>query len=155
ACSFKATWNSYVCKHHYVDISIESEDSSIAPLTLSRNDGVTSEQNGSDPNYVSVSALPGYTYTWKFAGPSRALQIDLLHTKPGDWVELAVSYPSAKLHVYRDAEQSHTVSAAKSMDEFNASKGNKYFYDSTSGMLYLKLIPQSGTDWARVNIGQA
>lgn len=155
-CSFQQAWNSYACQHHYDDISIDSEGGqSIAPVTVTRSDGVSEQQSGQDPDYVSVSALPGYTYTWKFPQPATSLQIDYQHLRSGDQVELAFSYPSASCKLYRDAEQDSPIKAASSLSAFNASSGNLYYYDATSGMLSIKLIPQHGNDWARVNVEPA
>lgn len=156
ACSFKGIWDSYVCRHHYVNISIESSGGqNIAPLSISREDGVTSSQSGMDSNYVSVSALPAHDYNLHYAGLATNLQIDLQHTQAQDWVQLALPYPSARCHLYRDAAQDSTISAAKTMAEFNASHGEKYYYDQQQGLLYIKLIPQAGNDWARVNVDPA
>jgi cell surface hyaluronidase len=153
ACSFKGAWDSYICKHHYVSISIDSSGGqNIAPLTISRDDGVTSSQSGMDPNFVSVSALPAHAYNLRYTAPATILQIDLQQTQAGDWVQLTIPYPSARCLLYRDAAQESKISAAQSLVEFNASHGEKYFYDQQRGLLYIKLIPQAGNDWARVNV---
>lgn len=154
ACSFASAWNSYICAHHYDDISVESDGGqSIAPLTITRDDGISVTEAGmGSTNFVSVTALPSHTYTWQFPQPATTLQIDFLHTSPGDKVEMIFPYPTTSCHLYRDAEQDSPITAADSLATFNSSNGNKYYYDPTTKMLYIKLVPQGGNDWARVNV---
>jgi cell surface hyaluronidase len=156
ACTFKAAWNSYVCKHHYVNLSIDSTGGQdIVPFTITRSDGVTTSQTGMAGTYVSVSALPGQIYTLHYAQTATTLQIDLQHAQAGDWIELVLPYSPANFRLYRDSEQNKPIVAAQSLDDFNTSQGDKYYYDQSQGLLYVKLIPQSGNDWARVNVAPA
>lgn len=154
ACSFKAAWNSYVCQHHYTNVAIESNDQSFTSVTIDRDDGV-SLQSHVNENFFSVSALPKHIYSWHYTVPARTLQIDLSDTQAGDWVELVIPYSSAHCRLYRDADQNMQISAAQSLDEFNASSGQKYFYDPVKGLLYMKLLPQNGNNWARINVEPA
>jgi hypothetical protein len=156
ACAFKPAWNSFVCKHHYVNISLYSVNKQqVIPFTISREDGVTASQSGMDGIYVSVSAIPEHVYTLHYPQPATTLQLDLQHTQAGDWVELVIPYSSAHCRLYRDAEHNSPLSAAQSLAAFNASQGSTYFYDQKQGLLSIKLIPRNGNDWARVNVEPA
>lgn len=151
ACGFRAAWNAYVCRHHYVNVAIEDDSQNFTSVGITRDDGV-SQQSNVNENYFSVSSLPDYTYTWHYPQTARTLQIDLSNAQAGDWVELVIPYSTARCQLYRDAEQSQHIAAASSLTAFNASHGQEYYYDQTQGLLYIKLVPQNGNDWARVNI---
>jgi hypothetical protein len=156
ACAFKPAWNSYVCKHHYINISVFSTNKQqIIPFTISREDGVSTSQSGMDGVYVSVSAIPEHVYTLHYSQPATTLQFDLQHTQPGDWVELVIPYPSAHCRLYRDAEHNSPISAAQSLSAFDSSQGNTYYYDQKRGLIFVKLIPRNGDDWTRVNVEPA
>lgn len=153
SCTLNTTWNAYVCNHRYVNVAIESDGGQdIAPLTIVRDDGVKGQQLGQDGTYVSVSALPGHTYTWQFANSATTLQIDLSHAQASDTITLVIPYATANVQLYRDAEQDDLIGAVNSMSSFSSTTGSKYFYDSTQNLLYIKLVPQAGNDWARVNV---
>ncbi|HLI70617.1 MAG TPA: G8 domain-containing protein [Ktedonobacteraceae bacterium] len=151
SCTFRAAWNAYVCRHHFVNVSLDAGGVNLPSVTIARDDGVTWKSVVND-SYFSASALPDHTYTWSYTAPATTLQIDLTDAQSTDWVELIIPYSSANCHLYRDAEQDMSITAASSLDEFNASHGQQYFYDKTSGLLYIKLVPQNGNNWARVNV---
>jgi cell migration-inducing and hyaluronan-binding protein len=154
ACSFQQAWNSYICASHYINFTIDGQQGQIVvPLTLKRDDGVTCSQAGIDNTFVSFSALSdrGYTVQYNAHAP-QSLQIDFHALQADDWVKLTLPYPNIPFKLYRDAEQSNVMHAANSLDELNNSIGDKYFYDKTTGMLYLKAVPVTGRDWARINV---
>jgi hypothetical protein len=151
SCAFKSAWNAYVCRHHFVNIALDAGGVQLPAVTITRDDGVA-WQSIVDDSYFSASALPDRTYTWRYSAPAATLQIDLSDAQSADWVELIIPYAQANCHLYRDAEQNMSLSAASSLSEFNASHGQKYFYDKTQGLLYVKLVPQNGNNWARVNV---
>jgi cell surface hyaluronidase len=157
ACSFKQAWNTYICPGHYITFTIDSEqEPTVAPLLLKRDDGVTSSQTGVDSRFVAVSALPDRSYSLQYnADAPKTLQIDFFALQAGDWVNLTLPYPNISFVLYRDSEQSNIIQAANSLDELNSSAGEKYFYDKTANLLYLKAVPLSGRDWARINIEPA
>jgi cell migration-inducing and hyaluronan-binding protein len=153
-CSFKQAWNTYICAAHYITFTINSEqDPTVAPLVLKRDDAVTSSQAGLGSNFVSVSALPNRGYTVQYdADAPKTLQLDFQSLKAGDWVGLALPYPDIPFKLYRDAEESNVIVAVNSLAELNNSTGDRYFYDKATGLLYLKVVPVSGRDWARINV---
>lgn len=151
SCTFKATWDAYICKHHFVNIALDAGGVNISSVMIRRDDGASWKSIVND-SYFSASALPDHTYTWNYAAPATTLQIDLSDAQSTDWVELAIPYASAKCHLYRDAEQNMAISAASSLTAFNASNGQAYYYDQNQKLLYIKLVPQNGNDWARVNV---
>lgn len=150
-CTFKATWNAYICQHHFANVSLDGNGVNFSAVKITRDDGV-SWQSDVDDSFFSASALPDHTYTWQYSARATTLQIDLTDAHSADWIELVIPYTSARFHLYRDAEQDHPITAAASLDAFKASSGQKYFYDQASGLLYVRLIPQNGHDWARVNV---
>lgn len=151
ACTFKAAWNAYICKNHYVNVALDANGVNLSSVTITRDDGVTWQSIVND-SYFSASTLADHTYTWHYTAPATTLQIDLTDAQSTDWVELIIPYSSANCHLYRDAEQDMSISAASSLGAFNASHGQEYFYDQAQGLLYVKLIPQNGNNWARVNV---
>jgi cell migration-inducing and hyaluronan-binding protein len=154
SCSFKQTWNSYICADHYINFTIEGQ--AVVPLLLQRDDGIMCSQTGIDSTFVSISALPDRSYTIQYdAHASQTLQIDFHALQASDWVKLTLPYPNVPFRLYRDAEHSNVMHAANSLDELNRSAGDKYFYDKSTGLLYLKAVPISGRDWARINVEPA
>jgi cell migration-inducing and hyaluronan-binding protein len=151
SCTFKQTWNAYICKHHFVNVALDAGGVNLPSVTITRDNSVNWQSTVND-SYFSASALPDHTYTWHYTAPARTLQIDLSDAQSTDWVELIIPYSQANCHLYRDAEQDMAISAAPSLNAFNASHGEDYFYDKTQGLLYVKLTPRNGNDWARVNV---
>ena len=65
-------------------------------------------------------------------------------------------YPQAALRVIRDFNTSQPLPAAASLEELDAGTGDKYWYDTGTGMLHLKLMTRRGRTsatcrWSRSN----
>ena len=61
-------------------------------------------------------------------------------------VSLPLSSPPPK--VIRDYNGSQPLGSVADLAALSASNGDKYYYDAGSGTLHLKLVVQSGRDWA-------
>jgi cell migration-inducing and hyaluronan-binding protein len=154
SCSYHATWNSYICNSRFVNLSVQSGGGeAVAPLTVTRDDAVSLDLSGTgnQPGQAALSALPGrgYTMQWSGAAPPTP-RLYLYDASAGDWVRVSLPLSSAPPHVIRDYNSGRPIAAATSLAELDASAGDKYYYDAGVGMLHLKLVVQSGRDWATI-----
>lgn len=153
ACSFKQSWNTYICANRYINFSIASQGGSVAPVEVTRNDGPQGTFAGMGDTYVSASILVNHTYTFAFQDEAPySYQLDFENMQAGEWMKLVLPHPGGNFTVYRDAERSRQIAAAQSMNAFDQSSGDTYYYDQASGLLYLKAIPMGENDWARINV---
>ncbi len=145
-CTSRPEWNSYVCNQRYVTLSIRSDEETVAPLTLTRDDAAALTLVGvpNNPNSAHATILPGRSYTLAFAGavPLRP-RLLLNRTVGGEWLRLTMPYPQAALRVIRDYNSSNPLPAATDLEELDASPGDRYWYDSGTGMLHLKLVTRN------------
>ena len=155
ACTSRPEWNAYVCPQRYVGLSVRSDDEVVAPLTLTRDDAAALTLVGvpDNPNSAHASLLPGRSYTVQFAGaaPLRP-RINLSRTVEGEWARLTLPYPQASLRVIRDFNGSSPLTAAVDLAELEASPGDRYWYDSGTGMLHLKLVTRTGRTSATIQV---
>ena len=151
ACTLRAEWNAYVCPQRYVGLSVRSDEEAVAPLTLTRDDAAALTLVGvpDHPNSAHASLLPGRSYTVQFAGaaPLRP-RLWLTRTQEGEWARITLPYPQAALRVIRDWNGSQPLAPAADLAELEASTGNRYWYDTGTGMLHLKMVTQTDRDWA-------
>ena len=68
----------------------------------------------------------------------------------GEWVRVTLPYPQAALRVIRDFNSSQPLPPAADLAELEASTGDRYWYDSGTGMLHLKLVTQTDRNWAMI-----
>jgi hypothetical protein len=126
-----------------------------APLAITRDDAAALTLMGvpDNPNSAHSSVLPGRAYTVQFAGatPLRPW-ISLNRTLEGEWVRLTLPYPQAALSVIRDYNSSNPLPPATDLAELEASPGDRYWYDTGTGMLHLKLVTRSGRNWATIHV---
>jgi hypothetical protein len=66
----------------------------------------------------------------------------------GDWVRVSYPLSSPPPKVIRDYNYGRPISAAADLTELNNSTGDKYYYDSGTGTMHLKMVVQSGRNWA-------
>jgi len=157
ACSPRAEWNAFVCLQRYARLGVVSGTGEvIAPLTVQRDDGASLALAGvpNNPSSAYLSAIPGrgYTIQWGSAVPATP-RLYLAGATAGDWVRVSLPYSSATTTVIRDYNTGHPLPAAASLAELDASTGDRWFYDSTTGLLHLKLVVQAGRDWATLFVG--
>ena len=151
-CTLRQPWNAYVCLNRFVNVQVRTADQqTIAPLDVVRDDGATGTFVGVPGNdwMVSASVVPTRTYSVNFkAGVPTKPQLFANGLIQGEWVRVAVPYPTGQVNVYRDYNTSTAIAAAASLAELDTSTGNKYYYDPASATLYFKLMAQTGRDWA-------
>jgi hypothetical protein len=147
SCTLRPEWNAYVCPERYVGFQVRSDAETVAPLTITRDDAAALTLVGvpGNPNTALTSMLPGRAYTIQYAGtvPLRP-RISLNRTLDGEWARLTVPYPQATLKVTRDYDSSQPLTAAASLAELDASPGDRYWYDTGTGLLHLKLVARTG-----------
>ncbi|MGH7498737.1 MAG: G8 domain-containing protein [Gemmatimonadales bacterium] len=151
SCTLRPEWNAYVCPNRYVGLSIRSDAETVAPLTLVRDDAASLALVGvpGDPESAFASLLPGRQYTIQYSGAvplNPKLYLDNLGAT--DWVRVTLPYPQATFTVVRDYWAGNPVGAAASLAALDASTGDKYFYDTGTGLLHIKLAPMADRDWA-------
>jgi hypothetical protein len=147
ACTARPEWNAQVCPNRYVGLNVRSEAEAVAPLTVTRDDAaaVTLVGMPNNPTSATASIIPGRSYTLQFAGavPLRP-RIVLSRTLEGEWAGLTVPYPQASLRVTRDYSTSQPLAAAADLAELEAGGGERYWYDTGTGLLHLKLVTRAG-----------
>ena len=70
----------------------------------------------------------------------------------GEGIRLTLPYPQAALRVIRDFNTSQPLPAAASLEELDAGTGDKYWYDTGTGMLHLKLMTRPGRTSATLQV---
>jgi cell migration-inducing and hyaluronan-binding protein len=155
ACTSRLEWNAYVCPQRYVGFSVRSDAEVVAPLTVTRDDAAALALVGvpGNPNSAHGSMLPGRSYTVQFAAaaPLRP-RVSLSRTLEGEWARLTLPYPQASFQVIRDFNGSSPLTAAVDLAELEASTGDRYWYDSGTGMLHLKLVTRTGGTSATIQV---
>jgi hypothetical protein len=96
-----------------------------------------------------MSAIPGrgYTLQWSGTAPTQP-NIYLNSAQPGDAIRVSLPYAAAPTRVIRDYDSGHPIAAAASLAELDASSGNRWFFDTGTATLHLKVVVQAGRDWA-------
>ena len=152
-CSTRVEWNALVCGGRYVGLTVRSDAETVAPLTVTRDDAAAVTLVGvpGNPNSAFATVVPGRSYAVQYAGaaPLRP-RISLNGVQEGEWVRVAVPYAQASLKVTRDYNGSQPLAHAGSLAELDASTGDRYWYDSGTGLLYLKLVTRGGRTYATV-----
>jgi cell surface hyaluronidase len=147
SCTSRPEWNAYVCLDRYVGFQVRSDAETVAPLTITRDDAAALTLVGvpGNPNTALASMVPGRAYTIQYAG-TVPLQprISLSRTLDGEWARVTLPYPQAALKVTRDYNSSQPLPAAASLAELDSSTGDRYWYDTGTGLLHLKLVARPG-----------
>ncbi len=147
SCVPRVDWNAQVCSQRYVSLNIRSDAEVVAPLTLTRDDSAAIALVGvpDRPQAANASLLPGRGYTVQYAGTIPLHPRLLIRgTVEGEWIRLTLPYPQAALRVVRDYAGSQPLVPAASLAELDASAGDRYWYDSETGLLHLKLVTRTG-----------
>jgi cell migration-inducing and hyaluronan-binding protein len=154
ACTLRSAWNSYVCTNRFVKLQVSSAIGAevVAPLTVNRDDAVSLALSGTGngTTHAALSAIPGrgYTVGWSGATPTRP-RFYLNSGRPGDFLYVTAPLAAAPTKVQRDYYDGHPVTATASLAELQASTdGTKYYYDTGSSTLYLKMVVMADRDWA-------
>jgi cell migration-inducing and hyaluronan-binding protein len=155
ACSARAEWNAFVCPHRFVGLNLRSDAETVAPLTLTRDDAASLSLVGvpGNPNTAFASAVPGRGYTVQYAGaaPLRP-RVSISRTIDGEWIRVTLPYPQASFRVIRDFNASQPLAAAADLAELDASGGDRYWFNASTGLLHLKLVTRSGRTSATLQV---
>ncbi len=155
-CTLRAEWNAFDCARRFVRIIVRGINGEvIGPADVTREDGATALYvgSGNDPVQISMSLPVGMRFTVR----SRAMTA----TRPqvfgnglaaGDWVRVTLPYTRPTVKVHRDYNTTTSIAAAASLAELEASSGDRYFRDAAAGLIHLKVMAQSGRDWAALFI---
>ncbi|MEO5824940.1 MAG: G8 domain-containing protein [Gemmatimonadales bacterium] len=148
ACTFQVSWNAWHCPFRFNGLQVLSETTElVAPLTMRRDDAAAIALVGvpNNPKSASISVQPGRQYSigWSGPAPSRP-RITLQRGVLGDAIQLALPYPSGTFRVVRDFSASQPLPLATSLADANASSGDRYWYDTASGMLHVVLYVRAG-----------
>ncbi|MSR06991.1 MAG: transmembrane domain-containing protein [Gemmatimonadetes bacterium] len=152
SCIRRDAWNAYVCTNRFVRLHVRGGDNqAIAPISIARDDAATATFVGvpDSPHavYSSVPTQRGYTVNFASGTPAKP-QIYVYGMAPSDWVRVSFAYPSGSINVYRDSDVSRSIPAAATLAELDAGTGDRYFYDTPTGTVHLKLLPRAGRDQA-------
>jgi cell migration-inducing and hyaluronan-binding protein len=154
-CAVRAEWNAQVCAQRYVSIGVRSDQEIVAPLTFTRDDAAALTLVGvpDNPNSAHASLLAGRGYTIQFAGaaPLRP-RISLNQTVAGEWIRLTLPYPQGNFRVIRDYNGSNPLPPATDLAELDASPGDRYWYDSGTGLLHLRMVTRTDRTWAHIQV---
>ncbi len=150
-CILRASWNAYICHQRFVQLAmVDGAGGSITGLTIQRDAGPTLAMTGV-PGYTQAAyftAIPGSHYTMQWAGTAPSNPKFYLNSgMAGDVSFVTMAYAAAPTSIVRDYYAGNQMAAAASLSELNASTGNRYYYDGTAHLLYLKLVVMDGRDW--------
>ncbi|HEY7027789.1 MAG TPA: G8 domain-containing protein [Gemmatimonadales bacterium] len=154
SCSYRAQWNAHICTNRFINLSVRSGgNEAVAPLDVVRDDAVslTLSGTGNQPEHAAMSVIPGrgYTLQWSGAQPPTP-RVYLNDAVAGNSVMVSLPLSSPPPKVIRDYNTSQPLGAVADLASLSASNGDKYFYDGGSGTLHLKIVVQSGRDWATI-----
>lgn len=157
SCTSRADWNAYICRGVYGMFSLNSGASSpenVAPMTITRDDGVTGSMAGSGNQLTSINMtlLSGRTYALAPALVPSKPRLYWRDAAPGDNARISFPWSQPNVIVWRDYDHSHPIAAATSVAELDASTGNKYFYDAAHQMMYVKLVVQASRNYSTIFI---
>jgi cell surface hyaluronidase len=150
-CVQRTDWNAYICNTRIISMRLQAVIAGevVAPVTVTRDDGVSVNMVGvpSNPSSVLMSVPVGRAFTFHFAGaaPTKP-RVYLTRMQPGEFVRVGIPYPGSTFAVYRDGDTTHLFGAVSSVPALDASTGDKYFYDAGAGVIYVKGVPQTGKD---------
>lgn len=151
-CTLRSAWNAYVCHQRFMQLKVQDGGgASVAGLTVVRDNGPSLSLSAVPNNLQSAffTGIPGSRYAMQWAGAAPANPKFFINAgKEGDAAYLALPYPAAPSSVVRDYYAGNHMVAAASQAEVDASTGDHYYYDTAGHTLYLKLMVQTGRDWA-------
>ena len=138
----------YVCPNRYVGLNVRSDAETVAPLTLVRDDAAALALVGvpGNPNTRVRVGRAGARLHAAVRGHGRRSgpRLSLNRTLEGEWARVTLPYPQAAFRVIRDYNASQPLPAAADLAELDASAGDRYWYDTGTGLLHLKLVTRTG-----------
>lgn len=161
ACTKRGPWNAHVCTNTYGRLSFSTmfeKPTKIAPLVVHRDDngaenalaGIGGNEN--EPTSVfQTSVIFGKTYRAWWSGPEPPhLNVSVEFAGPGQWVRLALRTRTTTFKIYRNGDESAPLARAASLQELDASAGDRYYVDGR--FVYVKLAAQADEDGASLDI---
>ena len=129
-------------------LNVRSDAETVAPLTVVRDDAASLALVGV-PDNPDARVRVGHSGARLHAAVRRGrcrstLGCSLNRTLEGEWVRVTLPYPQAAFRVIRDYNTSQPLAAAADLAELDASAGDRYWYDTGTGMLHLKLVTRGG-----------
>ncbi|MDQ4146036.1 MAG: G8 domain-containing protein, partial [Actinomycetota bacterium] len=149
ACNERTAWRASVCPHRYTNIRISTPlQVDFGAVTATRDDGSTAEFlmfRKVDQTPVAVwNVITNRTYRISFAkGTPSRIVLSLPSGRAGDAATLVLPYMDASPFV-RVRGSDSSLSEAKTAAEVREGDGQKFFYDSGSRTLWVKLVVSPG-----------
>jgi cell migration-inducing and hyaluronan-binding protein len=154
-CTARAEWNAHVCGGGYgrLQVSSAAAGENLAPATVTRDDGTALALAGSGNALTSLNlSVPlARGYTLALAAPVTRPRVAVWGLKPGEWVRVSIPYAPATVAAWRDYWTGNKVTAVASLADLDASTtGDRYYH--AGGVLHLKLVAQTGRDYAAIHV---
>ena len=147
SCTFRSDWNSWICPNRYDGFVVTTDNGeSVAPLAIARDDAVTVTLVGvpGNPASAQISILSGRSYAINWNGPTPTKpHITLQTASVNDWVRVSFPFAATSFTVLRDFSAT-ALPAATSLADLDASQGDRYYWDATTGRIYAKIWVRSG-----------
>jgi hypothetical protein len=152
SCVNKAAWNANVCPSGYVGVQIFTYDGTDLGGTVLRRDDGASHVLGSEPDapdvmHFAVIEDRPHVLDLPVTAPKRLTFLRV--EKSGKAARLAIAYPTSGFTM---TLWGNTVSKATSLGELS-SGGTKYFYDSATKLLHMRLVSTDG-GWQEYEINR-
>jgi cell surface hyaluronidase len=147
-CTFKPTWNAYMCPHVYVNLRIfDRTGSSLSGSLLQRDDGAKLTLASPDKysTEINASIIAARPYTLKFPNGTPKHLAFVVSEKPLIPIRLSIPYPFADFTV---TFWGTPVQKVTSLSELTTG-GYKYFHDGSR--LHLRLVNQDG-HWEEIEV---
>lgn len=163
-CVKMAEWNGVTCSGRYSQVYVQTQGASSLSLSISRDEypaaplvlrGINSQ--GAQSQQYQPILMMSKSYTLHWSGPApREVVLSLINFDKDDWVLVGLCYPSdttfqiiadinnRQSNTFDDITDYGTVSSLVQLE--NKPMDRKYFFDKTSGLLWLYLRARHGRD---------
>ena len=158
-CALRPAWNARVCPGTYASLTFDDVQGpgGLAPVTLRRADGPEHVLLGMPGAHRVFRTLlrPAYAYAATWSGTSDRLRVILQDVAPGDAMLVSLPWTGAAPYAYRDwwVDDRALLGAYPSPEALAAAPGAGYHFDGER--LHLRLVVQSGRDYAQVELCRA
>lgn len=161
-CQARPEWNAQVCANRYGRLNVANlgQAAPIAPLTLTRLEAARPQfrmwgtPSPGENTRFSATVAVGRSYDLGLSGalPSR-LRLSLNNRHPGDWLTISLLVSQSAV-LYQDGLLSarYRLKPVGSLQELHSAGQTAYFHDGAA--VHLKLVLDTGRDWAGVDICQ-
>ncbi len=161
-CTVRPEWNAAICPAaSYIGLSVEvpNEQAALRPLTISR-EGASITLDGPEPDSTTAytTAVSGQRYTVAFATAAPPAQSAYVMRAPtGGWVEVEVPMPTKpQVSLYgcdiAAKDQWCYGGAVSSTAELARSGKSCAWWDSSAGLLYLRLVAPKDGEYVQLQV---